>query len=141
MRRSPNMRVRWRHFAIVPVIVGIALLAVLVVFPAIGRRLAFGTFSTEGPPPRIDYCGRRYYPDSNFPNSAYDSGSAVAAKLSANGQTGLTRIGTTPSGMLISANVMTQAQRASFHTSICTMGVWVQVGPDRYLAYGLSGGP
>jgi len=141
VRRSPNMRVRWRHFAIVPVIVGIALLAVLVVFPAIGRRLAFGTFSTEGPPPRIDYCGRRYYPDSNFPNSAYESGSSVAQELSANGEAGLTRIGTTPSGMPILANIMTPAQRASFHTSVCTMVVWVQAVPDRYLAYGLSGGP
>ena len=135
------MRVRWRHVAIVPAILVIAFLTVLVVTPAIGRRLAFGTFSTEGPPPRIDYCGRRYYPDSNFPNSAYESGSSVAQELSANGETGLTRIGTTPSGMPILANIMTRAQRASFHTSVCTMVVWVHVGPDRYLAYGLSGGP
>jgi hypothetical protein len=140
-RRYPGMSVGWRHTAIVLALVAIALLAVAVATPAIERRLAFGTFSTEGPPPRIDYCGRRYYPDSNFPNSAHRSGSAVAAELSANGPTGLTRIGTTPSGMPISANIMTRAQRASLHTSVCTMGVWVQVGPDRYLAYGLSGGP
>src|SRR6266513_1642521 len=101
------MRVRWRHMAIVLALIGIALLVVVEATPAIQRRLAYGTFSTQGPPPRIDYCGRRYYPDSNFPNSAYESESAVAAELSANGQTGLTRIGTTPSGMPISANVMT----------------------------------
>lgn len=135
------MRVRSRHIAIVLALVGIALLAVVVVTPAIERRLAFGTFSTKGPPPRIDYCGRRYYPVSNFPNAAYEFESAVAAALSANGQTGLTRIGTTPSRMPISANIMTPAQRASFHTTVCTMVVWAQVGPDRYLAYGLSGGP
>ena len=76
------MRVRWRHVAIVPAILVIAFLTVLVVTPAIGRRLAFGTFSTKGPPPRIDYCGRRYYPDSNFPNAAYEFESAVAAALS-----------------------------------------------------------
>ncbi len=127
--------------AIVLALIGIALLVVVEATPAIQRRLAYGTFSTQGPPPRIDYCGRRYYPDSNFPNSAYESESAVAAELSANGQTGLTRIGTTPSGMPISANVMTAAQRASFHTGVCTMVVWVHVAPDRYLAYSLSGGP
>jgi hypothetical protein len=135
------MRVRWGPIAIVLGVVGIALLAVVVVTPAIERRLAFGTFSTNGPPPRIDYCGRRYYPDSNFPNSVSQSGSAVAAELSANGQTGLTRVGTTPSGMPILANIMTPAQRASFHTSVCTMVIWVQTGSDRYLGYGLSGGP
>ena len=135
------MRVRMVHIAIVFALVGMALLAVVVVSPAIERRLAFGTFSTEGPPPRIDYCSRRYYPDSTFPNSPYESGSAVAAELSANGQTGLTRIGTTPSGMPILANIMTPAQRESFHTNVCTMVVWVQAAADRYLAYGLSGGP
>ena len=127
--------------ATVLALIGIALLAVVEATPAIQRRLAYGTFSTQGPPPRIDYCGRRYYPDSNFPNSTDVSGSALAAELSANGQTGLTRIGTTPSGMEISANIMTPAQRASLHTSVCTMVVWVHVGSDRYLAYGLSGGP
>lgn len=121
------------------VVVGYAALVVPV--PALGNRLAFGTFSTQGPPPRIDYCGRRYYPDSNFPNSAVESGRAVGAELSANGQTGLTRVGTTPSGMPILTNVMTPAVRASFHTSVCTMVVWVQTGPDSYLGYGLSGGP
>jgi len=135
------MSVRSRRMVIVLALVGIGLLAALVASPAIARRLAFGTFSTEGPPPRIDYCGRRYYPNSNFPNSTYGSESAVATELLANGQTGLTLIGTTPSGMPISANVMTAAQRASFHTSVCTMVVWVHVSPDRYLAYGLSGGP
>jgi len=135
------MRIGWRHMAIVLALVGIVVLAVVMATPAIERRLAFGTFSTEGPSPRIDYCGRRYYPDSNFPNSAYESESAVAAELSANGQRGMTRMRTTPSGMPISASIMTPAQRASFQTSVCTMVVWVHVGPDRYLAYGLSGGP
>jgi len=123
------------------VAVGIGLAALVLAIPAIGNRLAFGTFSTQGPPPRIDYCGRRYYPDSNFPNSAVVSGHAVAAVLSANGQSGLTRVGTTPSGMPILANVMTPTVRASFQTSVCTMGVWVKTGPDLYLGYSLSGGP
>jgi hypothetical protein len=69
------------------------------------------------------------------------SGHAVAADLPANGETGLSRIGTTPSGMPILANVMTPAVRASFHTSVCTMVVWVKTGPGQYLGYSLSGGP
>src|SRR5437867_11682555 len=101
------MRVRWRHVAIVPAILVIAFLTVLVVTPAIGRRLAFGTFSTEGRPPRIDYCGRRYYHDSNLPYSAYAPGRSAAPALSAYRATGLTRTSTTPSGMPIFANIMT----------------------------------
>jgi hypothetical protein len=130
-----------RRVVIALIIVGIGGAALIVAIPAIGNRLAFGTFSTQGPPPRIDYCGRRYYPDSNFPNAAVESGRAVGAELSANGQTGLTRVGTTPSGMPILTNVMTPAVRASFHTSVCTMVVWVKTGPDQYLGYSLSGGP
>lgn len=119
------MRVRWGHIAIVLAVAGMALLAAVVVSPAIERRLAFGTFSTNGPPPRIDYCGRRYYPDSNFPNYASESGSTVAAELSANGQTGLTRVGTTPSGMPILANVIyrvraqTRLETASYPLTAC----------------------
>jgi hypothetical protein len=36
---------------------------------------------------------------------------------------------------------MTPAERAAYHTNVCTMEVFVQTGPDRYLPYGLSGGP
>ena len=135
------MAARRRRIVIALVPVGVGLVALVLAIPAIGNRLAFGTFSTQGPPPRIDYCGRRYYPDSNFPNSAVASGHAVAADLSANGQTGLSRVGTTPSGMTILANVMTPAVRASFHTSVCTMVVWVKTGSDQNLGYSLSGGP
>lgn len=53
--RSGSVRVRWMHIAIVFGLVGMALLGVVVVSPIIDRQVAFGTFSTEGPPPRIDY--------------------------------------------------------------------------------------
>jgi hypothetical protein len=134
--------VPWRRQILVAV--GLAALAVAGLVagaPKVENRLAFGTFSTQDPPPRIDYCDRRYYPDANFPNSQSDSGAAVAAELSANGESGLTRVGTTPSGMPILANVMTAAQRASDHTKVCAMVIWVETGRDQYLPYGLSGGP
>jgi hypothetical protein len=73
-----------------------------------------------------------------------DVGKALAgvqAFLAQNCQHGLTRIGSAPSGSPIVANVTTPAERAAYHTNICTMEVFVQTGPDRYLPYGLSGGP
>ncbi len=103
---------------------------------AIHNRLTFGTFYTTGPPPRVDWCGRRYYPAASEHSLA-----SVQALLAANHQQGLTRIGSTPSGMAIVANIMSPAVRAAYHTSVCTMEVFVQTGSDQYLPYGLSGGP
>ena len=102
------------------------------------NRANFGTFYTAGPPPRINYCGRTYYPGDT---SRADSLARVNSFLAANGQNGLARVGSTPSGMPIVANVMSAETRASFHTSVCTMELWVQIGADSYVAYGLSGGP
>ena len=115
---------------------GIAAVVLAIGIPAVQNRLTYGTFSTEGPPPRVDYCDRRYYP-----GPPAKSRSSVDAFLARSALSGLTRVGTTPSGMLIVANVMSPATRASFHTNICTMDVWVQTGADRYLPYALSGGP
>lgn len=102
----------------------------------IETRARFGTFDTAGPPPRVDYCGRRYYPSAQA-----DTLAAVKTFLAENHQAGLTRIDSTPSGMPILANVLPPDVRAEYHTDVCAMGLWVQTGPDTYLAYGLSGGP
>jgi hypothetical protein len=114
----------------------VMVVSVPVVATAIHNRVAFGTFYTTGPPPRVDWCGRRYYPAMSE-----KSLSGVQAFLAENGQHGLTRIGSVPSGSPIVANVTTPAERAAYHTNICTMEVFVQTGPDRSLPYGLSGGP
>lgn len=103
---------------------------------AIHNRLTFGTFSMSGPPPRVDWCGRRYYP-----GASEESLAGVQDFLALNREHALIRIGSTPSGLAIVANVMTPAERAAYHTNICTMEVFVQTGPDQYLPYGLSGGP
>jgi hypothetical protein len=84
----------------------------------------------------VDWCGRRYYPATSEKSRA-----GVQAFLAENAQHGFTRIGSTPSGSPIVANVTTPAERAAYHTNICTMEVFVLPGPDRYLPYGLSGGP
>jgi hypothetical protein len=137
VNRSPN-RMKGRALLLTSfgLSAGIAAVLLAIGIPAMHNRLTYGTFSTEGPPPRVDYCGRRYYP-----GSPAESRSSVDAFLARNGLSGLTRVGTTPSGMPIVANVMSPATRASYHTNICTMGVWVQTGADSYLPYALSGGP
>ena len=105
---------------------------------AVYNRVYFGTFYTAGAPPRISYCGRTYYPgDTAHAGSLAD----ITSFLAANRQSGLTRIGSTPSGLPIVANVMSPETKASFQTDVCTMEVWVQTGTDSYVVYGLSGGP
>lgn len=116
---------------------GVAAVAIFAVAPAaIHNRATFGTFDTSGAPPRVDYCGRRYYPGDRT-----DTLARVQEFLALNGEFGVTQIDTAPSGMPIIANVMPPNVRAHFHTTVCTMGLWVQIGPDAYRAYGLSGGP
>ena len=115
-------------------IVAAVLLAVGI--PAMQNRLTYGTFSTQGPPPRVDYCGRRYYPGSSA-----ESRSSVDAFLAKNGASGLTRVGTTPSGMPVVANVMSPATRAAYHTSVCTMGVWSRRVPIATSRTVLAEGP
>ena len=123
--------------AVIFIVAAIATVAIFAVAPtAIHNRLVFGTFDTVGAPPRVDYCGRRYYPGNRTETLAQ-----VRAFLASNGLYGLTRIDTAPSGEPIITNVMPPQLRAYFHTSVCTMGLWVQTGPDTYVGYGLSGGP
>jgi hypothetical protein len=105
---------------------------------AVHNQVNFGTFYTAGAPPRIAYCGRTYYPGNL---SRIDTLAQVTSVLTTNGMSGLTRIGSTPSGLPIVANVMSAETRASFHTDVCTMEVWVQTANDGYVSYSLSGGP
>jgi len=105
-------------------------------YAAIHNQATFGTFYTTGAPPRIDWCGRRYYPGATDETLA-----EVHAFLAKNGLGGLTQVDSTPSGLPVVANVMSPAQRAANRTNICTMELWVKIGADRYRIYGLSGGP
>jgi len=113
--------------------VGVAAVALA---PAMRNQAMYGTVSTEGIPPRIHFCDRNY-----LPARATESRREVNEFLAKNDRHGLDRIGTTPAGMPVLANVLSPAERASFHTAVCTMAIWVETGPDQYLAYGLSGGP
>jgi hypothetical protein len=103
---------------------------------AIHNRAVFGTFDNTGPPPRVEYCGRRYYPGDKTETLAQ-----VQTFLAGDQLHGLTQIDTAPSGMPIVTHVIPPEVRAQYHTNVCTMVLWVQTAPDAYLGYGLSGGP
>ncbi len=118
---------------------GVVTVAIFAVAPTlIQDRLTYGTFDIASAPPRVDYCGRRYYPGdtSHVPSLAQ-----VDSFLAENGLHGLTQVGTAPSGMPVVTNVLPSDVRAQYHTNVCTMVLWVQSGPDAYVGYGLSGGP
>ena len=130
-----------RRLFLLSAVLGVVLAAVIggvAAAPAVHNRLTYGTFSTQGPPPRVDYCGRRYYPSET---GLAETRREIDAFLGMNGLEGLQRIATAPSGMPIVANVIPADTRVAYHTSVCTMILWVQTAPDRYLSYSLSGGP
>ncbi|TME06306.1 MAG: hypothetical protein E6I61_00130 [Chloroflexi bacterium] len=113
--------------------------AIFAVAPTpIHNRLAYGTFDTTGAPPRVDYCGRRYYP-SDQPKT--ETLAEVETFLARDGLHGLTQVDTAPSGMPVVTNVIPPEVRAQYHTNVCTMVLWVKTGSDAYVGYSLSGGP
>lgn len=118
---------------------GIVTVAIFAVAPTlIHDRLTYGTFGIAGAPPRVDYCGRRYYPGNV---SQVQTSAQVDAFLAENGLHGLTRVGTAPSGMSVVTHLLSPDVRAEHDTNVCTTVLWVQSGPDAYVGYGLSGGP
>ena len=121
------------------VVSGTVTVASFAVAPTLIRsRLAYGTFDISGAPARVDYCGRRYYPADTAHVQTLEQ---VDAFLAEDGLRGLTRVDTAPSGMPIVTNVLPRDVQAHYHTDVCTMVLWVQSGPDAYVAYSLSGGP
>ncbi len=115
----------------------IVTVAVFAVAPiAVYDRVTFGTFNVAGPPARIDYCGRRYYPGTGTLTMPQ-----VQTELARIGEDGLTEVGRTVTGQPIVTHVMPESERARDHTNICTMVLYVRTGPDSYVPYGLSGGP
>src|SRR5438445_2421001 len=96
---------------------GIVTVAIVAVAPtilpavptALHNRVAYGTFETTGAPPRVDYCGRRYYP-----GNATDTRAEVDAFLAKNGVAGLTQVAVAPSGAPIVAYVNPPDVRAQY---------------------------
>lgn len=93
----------------------------------------WGTFDRSGSPPRIEWCGRRYYPVWP-PLGAHDFAHVPEPRP-------WSRILTTPSGAPVLAIASTAAEKAKYGTDVCAMLLFVKESPDRYLKYPLSGGP
>jgi hypothetical protein len=105
------------------------------------NRADYGTFNLSGQPPRIDWCGRRYYPA----DAPVDLTRAAALQLS-EPSPGWTAsdfhpVGRTPSGLAFYARLTSGRDRFAGPLLPCAMAVFLEVGQDRFHAYGLSGGP
>jgi hypothetical protein len=116
-----------------------ATLAGLVLAGWIGySRVAFGTWNPIARPNRIDYCDRRYYPGWHFTRAQID------ARGNGLGVFPFRQVGTTPSGAALFAKPVPDSMR---HASPyggpppCAMTVYLKVGGNDYVAYGISGGP
>ena len=133
--RYPRLSRPWWRFP--PVLGGLVALAIsgssyvayeYSTYPTWGQvRTASGT------PPRIDWCGRRYYP--------YVTGAAPQTDASLRSAKPLIRVETTPAGDPVLADPITEQERATAHIKVCAMALYVKVGPDSFVHYTLSGGP
>jgi hypothetical protein len=103
-------------------------------YPAITTVLSrrnYGTFAFWRVPERIDYCGRRYYPDGMVDGPPR----SFMARVSGNPswKTG----GHTFTLHPIEASVA----KRSAASEVCAMTVYVPTGTARFAQYVLSGGP
>lgn len=100
-------------------------------------RAAFGTWNPIAQPTRISYCDRTYIPGSHVTRAHIDTvgnGSGVYP---------LRQVGITAAGTPIDSKPMPESLRHQFPGPAlpCDMAVYLKVGPDDYIAYGISGGP
>jgi hypothetical protein len=130
-----------RRFAIAGltslVLGGITLGLLLVAGRSLYSRAAFGTWDPAAQPTRISYCDRSYLPGSHV-NRAW-----IDAAGNDFGVFPFRQVGATASGAGIYAKPLSDSERHN-HGSVtlpCTMVLYLKVGTDDYVAYGLSGGP
>jgi hypothetical protein len=127
-----------RHLAIAGVaglvLVGLGLVVVPVIARSIYSRAAFGTWNPTALPTRISYCERDYLPGSHVTRTDIDD------EVNSFGTFPVRQVGTTADGKPIFARPMSDGVRRQ-HTPVCTMQVYLKVGADDYVMYGLNGGP
>lgn len=101
-------------------------------------RVAFGTWNPEAQPTRISFCDRGY-----LPGSAHFSGSEIEARGNGLGRYPLRQVGITAGGVGFFAKPLPDSVRYRYGSPPlpCDMTVYLKVGADDYIAYGLSGGP
>lgn len=106
-------------------------------------RTSTGDWWPAATPQRLDYCGRRYLPEG-----VHVSGRGIAAQaartdpLDGSVAAPAERVGTASliDRRAVWASVEPGATRARLGIP-CAMGIYLQVGPDDYIPYGLTGGP
>lgn len=103
------------------------------------NRIDYGTLNLSGPPPRIDWCDRRYYPAPvDFTRTEAVQHSEVSPGWTASA---FGVVGRTPSGLDFYARITDGRDRFAGPLLPCSMAVFLQIAPDRFRPYGLSGGP
>lgn len=136
--RDVNQRAR----LLLAALTGVALAAAAIVLvpriaASLHSRIAYGTWDPTSPPDRIEYCGRRYYGGEGR-RASREEIMATAVGFSNSWHV----IGSTDNGTPYYAMVVPDSVRTRVSPPLpCTMIVYVQVGPDSYRGYPLSGGP
>jgi hypothetical protein len=101
-------------------------------------RAAFGTWDPTALPTRISYCERTYLPGWHRTRAQID---AVENSF---GVFPFRQVGNTADGKLIFARPLPENIRHKYPNAAplpCDMVVYLRVGTDDYIAYGISGGP
>ena len=117
------------------------LLGLMVVSWIAYSRALYGIWDPLAQPSRIDYCDRRYYPGSP---ALHLTRSQIEASSNAFGSFPMRQVGMSPAGAAIYARPLSDSVRYQFANGPvlpCDMAVYLKVGTDDYVAYGISGGP
>jgi hypothetical protein len=124
--------------AVAIVVGGIILVLLALAGRAVYSRAAFGTWDPAAPPTRISYCNRTYLPGSHVTRIQ------INADGNSLGTFRLRQVGATADGKPIVAKPLPDNVRHKYGNASplpCAMVVYLKLGDDDYVAYGLSGGP
>jgi len=119
-------------------VIAVALAGLVVLGWVSYSRAAFGTWNPMAPPNRISFCDRTYYPGSHVTRAHIDTvGNGF-------GMFPFRQVGVTAAGTPIYAKPLPDSVRHKYPNAAplpCDMAVYLKVGLDDYVAYGISGGP
>ena len=127
-----------RRKLFVPVLLIAAVAALLLAGRSAYNRAVFATRVTDGVPTRISYCERPYLPGPHVTRTTIDA--------TANGPEVLPfrQVSSTAGGWPIFAKPLADSARYRYADSPplpCAMVIYLKVGADDYVTYGLSDGP
>jgi hypothetical protein len=141
----PNRKKRTVPIVIVVgviVVVLVVLTATLLFWNRIQWRLHFGTWSATNTPPRVELCGRTFLPNGKQVQPLADVrawATTIAQRNPQDKLSGIHVVDHTPGGAPILAS--TQVSPPVRQGGACTEVIFINVSPNRYVAYSLSGGP